>query len=155
PADFPRLVEVIRRGETDVVYGSRYLLRPVALDRFGLAVLLLNLLVRLLYGQRLTDEATCYKAFRTSLLRRLNLRAAGFEFCPEVTAKLCRLGQHIVEVPISYRPRSRAEGKKIGWRDACLAVWTLLKCRFGPHTSSPHAARRRTSRSKSARPVTR
>jgi glycosyltransferase involved in cell wall biosynthesis len=132
PADFPRLIEPIRRGESDVVYGSRYLRPGAALPttRFRLAVSCLNFLVRLLYGQRLTDEATCYKAFRTSLLRRLNLQATGFEFCPEVTAKVCRLGYAIIEVPISYRPRTTAEGKKIGWRDGFRAVWTLLRYRL-------------------------
>jgi glycosyltransferase involved in cell wall biosynthesis len=132
PTDLPRLIEVIRRGDSDLVYGSRYLRPEAALPwtRFRLAVQLLNLLVYLLYGQRLTDEATCYKAFRTSLLRRLNLRATGFEFCPEVTAKVCRLGYVIREVPIRYQPRTHAEGKKIRWRDAWLAFWTLGYYRF-------------------------
>ncbi len=132
PADIPLLVEAIRRGEGNVVYGSRYLCpsRALGWTRFRLAVCLLNALVRLLYGQRLTDEATCYKAFRTALLRQLDLRATGFEFCPEVTAKVCRLGYPIVEVPIHYRPRGRAEGKKIRWRDAWVAVWVLVRYRF-------------------------
>ncbi len=134
PADFPRLVEPIRRREADVVYGSRYLAPAAGLPwtRFRLAVALLNLLVRLLYGKRLTDEATGYKAVRTALLRGLDLRATGFEFCPEVTAALCRSGYSIIEVPIGYHPRTKAEGKKIGWRDAAKAIWTLLKCRFSP-----------------------
>lgn len=134
PADLPRLIELIRRGESDVVYGSRYLQREQPLDwsKFRLAVILLNLVVRLLYGQRLSDEATCYKAFRTALLRRLQLRARRFEFCAEVTAKLCRLGIPIREVPISYRPRTAAEGKKIGWRDAWQTLWTLLRWRLVP-----------------------
>jgi dolichol-phosphate mannosyltransferase len=139
PADFPRLVEVIRRGESEVVYGSRYL-NPspsLPLTRFRLAVGFFNLLVRVLYGQRLTDEATCYKAFRTSLLRRLDLQATGFEFCPEVTAKVCRQGHRIAEVPIAYRPRSLADGKKIGWADGWLAVWTLLKYRFWCKPTGP------------------
>ena len=153
PSDFPRLIEQLRRGDTDVVYGSRYLNGcsnlPLTWSRF--AVKCLNLLVRLLYGQRLTDEATCYKAFRTSLLRDLDLRATGFDFCPEVTAKVCRLGHHIVEVPISYRPRTRAEGKKITWRDAWSAIWTLLKYRFTP---IPTPRPRRTSAT-DPRPITR
>ncbi|HEY8505490.1 MAG TPA: hypothetical protein VIL46_12980, partial [Gemmataceae bacterium] len=83
-----------------------------------------------LYGQRLTDEATCYKVLRTDLLRSLRLEASRFELCPEMTAKLCRLGVRIREEPISYRPRTAAEGKKIGWADAVQAVWTLLRWRF-------------------------
>jgi len=130
--EIPRLVEVIHRREAEVVYGSRYLAPQVSLPwtRFRLAVVLLNGLVRLLYGQRVTDEATCYKAFRTSLLRDMNLQAERFEFCPEVTAKACRMGRQIVEVPISYQPRSTVEGKKIRWGDGLEAAWTLLRWRF-------------------------
>jgi glycosyltransferase involved in cell wall biosynthesis len=132
PADIPRLIEHLRESDAAVVYGSRYLAPHAALPLtcFRLAVCLLNWEVRLLYGQMLTDEATCYKAFRTSLLRQLDLQASGFEFCPEVTAKVCRLGHHIIEVPISYQPRSRASGKKIGWCDGIKAAWTLLRWRF-------------------------
>lgn len=143
PADMPKLIEPIRRGEAVVVYGSRYLRHaaieaskasgPLALRRwtkFRLAVAILNGLVRLLYGVRLTDEATCYKALRTDLLRSLDLQAERFEFCPEVTAKLCRLGIDILEVPISYHPRTSVQGKKIRWRDAWEAVWTLVRWRL-------------------------
>lgn len=134
PADLPGLIEIIRRGESDVVYGSRYLglARPLPWSRFRLAVSTVNLLVWLLYGQRLTDEATCYKAFRTDLLRSLALRARGFELCAELTAKTCRAGQRILEVPIRYHPRTAAEGKKIGWRDCWPTVWALVKWRFLP-----------------------
>jgi dolichol-phosphate mannosyltransferase len=134
PAELPRLVEVLRRGEAAVVYGSRYLHpdRPLPWSRFRLAVTLLNWLVRLLYGRRLTDEATCYKVCRTRLLRELRLTADRFDLCAELTAKLCRLGIPIQEVPISYRPRTRAQGKKIGWRDGWQAVWALVKWRLGP-----------------------
>ena len=132
PADYPRLVEVIRQGESSVVYGSRYL-RPARSRREGrycLGVCVLNALVWLLYGRRLTDEATCYKALRTELMRALDLRAERFELCAEITAKVCRLGLDIVEVPIAYRPRSRAEGKKLSWRDAWPTIWALIKWRF-------------------------
>ena len=132
PADYPRLVEPIRRGEAEAVYGSRYLapVRPLPWTRFRLGVLLFNEMVRVLYGRRLTDEATCYKATRTSLLRALDLRAVRFELCPEMTAKLCQRGVRLIEVPIAYRPRGTADGKKIGWADAVQAVWTLLKWRL-------------------------
>jgi glycosyltransferase involved in cell wall biosynthesis len=132
PQDIPRVVEPVREGAADVVYGSRYLQARDDLPwtRFRVAVAVLNGLVRILYGQRLTDEATCYKALRTDLLQRMNLQAEGFDFCPELTAKACLLRCRILEVPISYAPRSRQEGKKISWRDGCAAVWTLLKWRF-------------------------
>src|SRR5205814_2355425 len=108
PGDFPRLIEVLRRGQAEAVYGSRYV-GPgwqQGWTRYRVAVSLLNGLVWLLYGYRLTDEATCYKAFRTGLLRELDLRACRFELCAEMTAKLGRLRVPVVEVPISYRPRS-------------------------------------------------
>jgi dolichol-phosphate mannosyltransferase len=143
PEEIPRLVEVLKTGHTDVVFGSRYLAprSPLPWTRFRLAVALLNWTVWILYGQRLTDEATCYKAFRTDLLRDLDLQARRFDFCPEVTAKVCRRGHRIVEIPIRYSPRLQREGKKIGWRDAWHAFWTLVKWRFKRMPASALAAR--------------
>lgn len=134
PADWLRLIEPLRRGEATVVYGSRYLRPAHALpwSKFRVAVCLLNLLVRLLYGRRLSDEATCYKAMPTPQFLALDVRAERFELCAEITAKVCRLGLPLLEVPISYRPRTAEEGKKIGWRDAWSTVWTLLRWRFLP-----------------------
>jgi hypothetical protein len=134
PADYPRVLAPLRAGWAEVVYGSRYLrpAAPLPWSKFRCAVWLLNQAVRLLYGQRLTDEATCYKALRTDLFRRLDLRAERFELCAEVTAKVCRLGVPIVEVPITYEPRSAREGKKIGWRDAGATLWALLRWRVCP-----------------------
>jgi glycosyltransferase involved in cell wall biosynthesis len=132
PNDYPRLLEPIVRGETNVVYGSRYLghTNPLPFTHFKVAVLLLNAMANLLYGTRITDEATCYKMFRTSLIRSLPLQCVRFEFCPEVTARVAKRGERILEVPIRYRYRTRAQGKKIGWRDGFEAIWTLLRYRF-------------------------
>lgn len=132
PADYTLLVERICQGDSEAVYGSRYLRLTPGLpwSKFRVAVHALNLLVRLLYGQHLTDEATCYKAVRTQLLRALELRAEGFDLCAEITAKLCRAGVRIAEVPVSYQPRSAAEGKKIGWKDVWPTLRTLLVWRF-------------------------
>lgn len=134
PNDYPLLVEIIRKGYSDVVYGSRYISKKNDLPatKFKIGVLSLNLLVRLLYRHPMTDEATCYKAFRTSLLRDIGLTCERFEFCPEVTARVIRRGHRIIEVPITYRYRTTAEGKKIGWRDFLEAVWCLMKCRVSP-----------------------
>lgn len=116
----------------DIVYGSRYL-NPTSdysgRSQFDCGVRILNLAVGLIYGVTITDEATCYKVFPTSLLRAMDLQCERFEFCPEVTAKACRLGLQIKEVPISYSPRSIAEGKKIRLRDGIQALWTLWKYR--------------------------
>ena len=132
PEDYPILIAPIVRGETNVVYGSRYLSHenPLPLTHFKVAVLLLNAMANLLYGTRLSDEATCYKVFRASLLKSLPLRCVRFEFCPEVTARVAKRGERILEVPIRYHYRTREQGKKIGWRDGFEAIWTLLRYRF-------------------------
>jgi len=133
PQDYPQLVEPLLSGEAHVVYGSRSLNRQWAHGRrwnlFGLGVRVLNLCLRFLYGVRVTDEATCYKAFPTATLEAMALRCERFEFCPEVTAKACRLGLKILEVPIHYDPRSVHEGKKISWRDGLEALATLWRWR--------------------------
>lgn len=132
PEEIPRLIQPILDGRANVVYGTRFssgLPREMALPNKIVNVLLVWS-VRLLFAQRLTDEATCYKAFRTDLIKRMNLTCRRFEFCPEVTAKAMRLGEKILELPISYVPRSKAAGKKIRWTDAPDAFWTLLKHRF-------------------------
>jgi len=90
---------------------------------------MLNWITRFLYGARLTDEATCYKAMSTALLREMRLQCERFEFCPEVTAKSCRLGITIREVAVSYAPRSASAGKKIRWRDGISAIRTLWRWR--------------------------
>jgi dolichol-phosphate mannosyltransferase len=133
PEDFPRLIGPLLSGEAQVVYGSRYLRREGGpcqhwrLLRFGVSCL--NVCVRLLYGARLTDEATCYKAFPTALLRAMELECERFEFCPEVTAKACRLGLTIREVPISYDARGVQAGKKIRFRDGLAAMAALWRWR--------------------------
>ena len=133
PCDYPRLIEPLVSGQAQVVYGSRYLRsdrrgsRQWSLFRCGVAAL--NACVRVLYGARLSDEATCYKAFPTEVLRAMDLECERFEFCPEVTAKACRLGLKIVEVPVTYHARTVQQGKKIRWRDGWEALKTLWRWR--------------------------
>jgi len=133
PEEIPQLVGPILRGETNIVYGTRFahgLPKGMALPN-KIVNKLLAWSVGLLFFRRLTDEATCYKAFRRDVLNRMHLQCQRFEFCPEVTAKAIRLGEKILEVPISYVPRTKHAGKKIRWTDAPEAFWTLLKHRFG------------------------
>ncbi len=132
PADYLHVIRPLVEGRAQVVYGSRYLQadrRAGKGDLFRHGVSLLNWAVRILYGAKLTDEATCYKALPTALLREMDLQCERFEFCPEVTAKICRMGLPILEVPISYRPRSASEGKKIRYRDGLQALGTLWRWR--------------------------
>jgi len=130
PSDYAALLAPILEGGATVVYGSRFRGECQGMRWPNRLVnLLLAWLVRLLYRQPITDEATCYKAFRADVLRDLPLRCERFEFCPEVTAKISRRGHRIVEVPIRYRARTSNQGKKIRWTDAVVAVWTLLKYR--------------------------
>lgn len=134
PNDYRTLLEPIARGETNVVYGSRFLGRQHLLPGMALPNYVANRILRgltnILYRSALTDEATCYKVARTDVLRSLDLRAVRFELCPEMTSKLLRRGERIVEVPISYRGRSREEGKKIRLRDGIEAAWTLVRYRI-------------------------
>ncbi len=132
PADYPRLVEPILAGRFQAVYGSRF----AGHDAFAnypwthlVGVRFLNLVARALYGIRLTDEATCYKAFSRAAIADIPLDCERFEFCPEITAKVARKGIVIHEVPISFNPRTAAEGKKIRWRDGWTAARTLWKYR--------------------------
>jgi dolichol-phosphate mannosyltransferase len=140
PHEYPRLIEPILAGQTDVVYGSRFLEQgkerrrrwPEGM-RFPnwLINRILAGMANLLYGAQITDEATCYKVFRTEVLKSIPLKCQRFEFCPEVTAKLRRRNIRILEVPISYHARTSQQGKKINWRDGVEAIWTLLRYRFG------------------------
>jgi len=131
PLDYAKLLRPLTEGEANVVYGVRPD-RPERGLRFFLGAKLLTHLTNFLYRAGIHDEATCYKVVRRSLLTQLHLECRRFEFCPEVTAKLCRLGEKIAEVPISYNPRSAVEGKKIRHSDGWLAIWTLIRYRFVP-----------------------
>ncbi len=131
PQDYSALLRPLEESTANVVYGVRPD-RPERGMRFFLGAKLLTHLANILYGAGIHDEATCYKVIRRSLLAQVQLECHRFEFCPEVTAKLCRMGEAIAEVPISYHPRSALEGKKIRHADGWQAIWTLLRYRFVP-----------------------
>jgi glycosyltransferase involved in cell wall biosynthesis len=133
PADVPELIEPIRRGSADVVFGSRlsggrpqraYLFWHLVGNRF------LSLLTNVLYNTTLSDMETGYKAFRTEVLRSLDLREDDFAIEPEITAKVCKRHLRVYELPVSYYGRTYAEGKKITWRDGFKAMFVLLRVRF-------------------------
>lgn len=131
PQDYLKLLPPIMEGKAEVVYGSRFLGEPKNFSfLFYWGNRFLTLITNLLYGSHLTDMETCYKLFKTRILKNLNLKAKGFEFEPEITAKLLRRHIPIYEAPISYQGRRYSGGKKITWRDGFPALWTLIKYRF-------------------------
>lgn len=134
PEDYPVLLKAVEEHpDAAAVYGSRFLLkrRPEGMrwaNLIGNRVFAFT--ANLLYGSRLTDEATAYKLFRRAVVTSLDLKCRRFEFCPEVTAKILRGGGRIVEVPIRYKARTGEQGKKIGWWDGVVCLWTLIKYRL-------------------------
>ncbi len=133
PEDYPALITPIVAGEAAVVYGSRFLQRskPQGMRLVNwLANKILAWTTNLLFWAGITDEATCYKTFRADVIRACDLQAERFEMCPELTAKVLRMGHRIHEVPIRYEARTFEQGKKIKWHDAFIAWWTLVKYRF-------------------------
>jgi glycosyltransferase involved in cell wall biosynthesis len=131
PAQLAMLVSPLLDGEADVVYGSRFLDRTPEAPRLTIvANRTLTSLTNLLFGSSITDMETCYKVMRTSVARSLGLTADRFDIEPEITARLLKKGHTIVERPVTFLPRSRAAGKKIGWRDGVAAVRVLLQHRF-------------------------
>ena len=129
PAEYPKLIEPILAGDADVVYGSRFLGGPHRVLYFWhrLGNGLLTLLTNLCADLNLSDMETGYKVFRAEILKSIPLRSDRFGFEPEVTLKAAKLQCRIYEVPISYRGRDYAEGKKITWRDGARAVLTILR----------------------------
>jgi dolichol-phosphate mannosyltransferase len=131
PNEYALLLRPILDGKADVVYGSRFRGR---VDGMAIPNLLANkvltFMANLLYGANITDEATAYKVFRRDVMDRIDLQCKRFEFCPEVTAKVRRLGYAIHEIPITYNGRTVEQGKKIRWADGLEAVYTLLRYRL-------------------------
>lgn len=131
PMEYPRLLQPILEGSADVVYGSRFqgtLERMTLVQKIGNQ--LLTFITNVLYGATLTDMETCYKVAPTTLVQSLKLRSRGFEFEPEITAKLLKRGCRIVEVPITYVARDANAGKKISWRHGIPALRALIRYRF-------------------------
>ena len=131
PEELPRLIEPIVQGRALVVFGSRFIgsITGMRLPN-RVANHILALMASVLYGQRITDEATAYKVFRRDVIDAIELECRRFEFCPEVTAKVLKLGVPIMELPVTFEARTFEEGKKIGWRDFVTAVRILLKNRW-------------------------
>lgn len=131
PGEYARLLAPIIDGRATVVYGSRFLSGMNQIPwRTRLANRFLTLLTNVLFGSHLSDMETAYKVFRIDVLRSLKLRCVRFDFEPEVTARVLQAGHRILEIPVSYRPRTHLEGKKIGYLDGIDAILTLVRCRL-------------------------
>lgn len=134
PNDLKKMLSHAMDKNAEVVYGSRRLGKrksPTAGWSYYLGGIFLTYVTNFLYGTRITDEATCYKMISKKVMDKIELSSVGFEFCPEITAKIARLKIPIEEVSISYNPRSKKEGKKIKKiRDGSIAIWTLIKHRI-------------------------
>ena len=130
PFDYPKILDPILLGKADVVYGSRFVggeSHRVFYFWHSVGNKLLTLLSNALSGLNLTDMETCYKAFKTEIIKSIDLKEDRFGFEPEITAKLAQMRLRIYEVGISYSGRTYDEGKKIGWKDGVQAIWCIFK----------------------------
>jgi glycosyltransferase involved in cell wall biosynthesis len=131
PDDWPRLLDPVIKGKAEVVYGSRFTgERRTMRQSQWLGNRLLTLTANLLYRSTLSDVETCYKLFDRRVLDEIHIDSDGFDFEPEITAKVLRRGHRIYEVPVSYTGREPSEGTKFEWRDGVRAMATLVRYRF-------------------------
>ncbi len=131
PEDYSIVLKPIIDLKADVVYGSRF--KGISRSMFFWHYLgnkFLSLLTNILYNTLITDMETCYKAFKSGIIKNVKITANRFDFEPEITAIILKKKYRLVEVPIQYYGRDYNEGKKITWRDGFAAIWTLIKYKF-------------------------
>jgi glycosyltransferase involved in cell wall biosynthesis len=139
PQDYSKLLEPLIQKIAKVVYGTRLVDYPLRLWGANKTPLplhwisnkFLTKLTNLLYRSNLTDMETCYKLMTKEVLKAIDLKANKFDIEPEITAKILLSGHVIHEVPIKVKPRTKSEGKKIGWKDGIHAIWAIMKYRYG------------------------
>jgi len=138
PQEYPLLLKPLLNRKAEIVYGSRILGSKTYHNKdkkwknwpFLLGGKFLTFLANFLYGLNITDQSIGYKAFRSEILKNMELESKGFEFCAEVTAKIGKKGLKIYEVPVSYNPRTKEQGKKVKWLDGIKAALTMIKYKF-------------------------
>jgi glycosyltransferase involved in cell wall biosynthesis len=130
PEDFYKLAEAINTMEAEVIYGSRWLEKPLEWSLHYLVNQMISLFSNVFNGILITDMPTCYKLMPTSLLRSLNIQSNGFGIDAEITAKLARNNKLIKEIPIKYSKRGKHSGKKLRLRDGLVAAWTCFRYSF-------------------------
>ncbi len=140
PEDYKSLLEPILRQQTEIIYGSRFVNQKFKPFGKGKDIYPTHLIgnkflafaFNFLYGTKLTDAEPCYKLFKSDILKSVTVNADGFEYDIELMCKLARKGYKVIQLPISYQPRSFGEGKKINWKDGVTAIKTMLKFRLLP-----------------------
>lgn len=128
PQQYPQLIKPIHERQTRVVYGSRIMGKGNFLRSSYYANRFLTLMTNILFNGHISDMETCYKVMKTELLKDLHLISSRFEIEPEITCKILKRKENIVEIPITYTGRKK--GKKIGVKDGIQAVWNLIKWKF-------------------------
>lgn len=132
PEDYPELIKPIIEGKTAVVYGSRILGKREGSQIFiyNIGGRFITFIANILFGTKITDEPCGYKIFRKDIFESIRLESNGFDWEPEITAKIAKKGIKIHEVPVRYFPRTAKQGKKLRAKDGLIAAWTLIKYRF-------------------------
>jgi len=131
PSDWIPILAEFKNPDTQVVFGSRNINpKKRGYWHFVLGVKILTELINLLFNSNLTDSYTCYKVFKTDLLKKLQLKSNGFEIEAEMTVKILKAGIQIKEVPIDYNPRLFSDGKKINFMDGLKGLWTIIRLKF-------------------------
>jgi glycosyltransferase involved in cell wall biosynthesis len=132
PSEYPRLLAPLLEGKADVVYGSRFLGGPHRVLFFwhALGNRIITILSNILTDLNLSDMETGYKAFRSEILKKIEIKSNRFGFEPEITAKVAKMGCRIYEIPISYWGRDYTEGKKISWKDGLAAIYWIVRYNF-------------------------
>ncbi len=143
PIDLKKLIKPIIEEKEKVVYGSRFLKKHKPLYKiYFLGNKFLTLLTKIFYGTKITDMETCYKVFKSEIIKNIKLKSNNFNIEPEITSKILKLGIKIKEVPISYAPRTIEEGKKINWMDGIHAIFTLFYWKFKKNNFLIHSSKR-------------
>ena len=129
PSEYPRLLAPLLEGKADVVYGSRFLggTHRVLFFWHALGNRIITILSNILTDLNLSDMETGYKAFRSEILKKIEIKSNRFGFEPEITAKIAKMGCRIYEIPISYWGRDYTEGKKISWKDGLAAIYWIVR----------------------------
>lgn len=130
PEELPKLIEPIKNGEVEVVYGSRFISQKHPFSLFYFGNRFLTHLTSILFLTKISDMETGYKVFKAEVIKPMKIHSNRFDFEPEVTAKILKNKVKLLEIPISYQSRSFKEGKKLTWRDGVVALYKLIRFRF-------------------------